>query len=192
MFLPVRRARIVAATLLATLLGGCFGNGPILTHNDVAGAYEPDFLRVVGTGGNELRTIVVGNPFGGSAEVARDLTIEAMQGAVAFTPVRFAAQPARAHPANYRVYMVYQPAITQAAGALCRGETPLAGQASAGLRLLAVYCGGSFAMSEITGRMEVMPSPGDPAFRSLVRQVTLNLLPPSNPKHADSCTFFRC
>lgn len=192
MFLPARRTRIAAATMVAALLSGCFGSGPILTHNDVAGAYEPDFLRVVGTGGNELRTIVVGNPFGGSAEATRDATIEAMQGAVAFTPVRFAAQPGRAHPANYRVYMVYQPAITQAAGALCRGEAPQAGRASAGLRLLAVYCGGSFAMSEITGRMEVMPSLGDPAFRSLVRQVTLNLLPPSNPKHADSCTFFRC
>lgn len=187
-----RLARTTAAAIFVALLAGCFGTGPILTHQDVAGAYEPGFLRVVGTGGSELRTIVVGNPFSGSAEATRDATIEAMQGAVAFTPVRFAAQPARAHPADYRVYMVYQPAITQAAGALCRGEAPQAGQASAGLRLLGVYCGGTFAMSEITGRMEAMPAPGDPTFRALVRQVTLNLLPPSNPKHADSCGIFGC
>ena len=94
MFLPAHRARIAAAAIAAALRSGCFGSGPILTNNDVAGAYEPDFLRVAGTGGNELRTIVVGNPFGGSAEATSDATIEAMQGAVAFTPVRFA--PSRA------------------------------------------------------------------------------------------------
>lgn len=192
MFKRLRVADPALAVACAALLGGCFGNGPILSHVDLAGAYEPNFVRVVGTAGNEMRTIVHGNPFSGSAEATRDLTVETMQGAVAFAPVRFAVQPAREHPANYRVLMVWQPAVTQSAGALCRGEAPLAGTPQAGLRLLGVYCGGTFPMSEITGRLEAMPAAGDPNFRALVRQVTLNLLPPSNPKHADSCFPLRC
>ncbi|MBM3560031.1 MAG: hypothetical protein FJX53_09200, partial [Alphaproteobacteria bacterium] len=111
-----RSALHAAPLILAAVLAGCFGNGPVLGHADLAGAYEPNVLWVMGTGGNELRTVVHGNPFPGSAESTRARTIQAMQGSVAFAPVRFAAQPTREHPSNYRVIMVFQPAVRQSAG----------------------------------------------------------------------------
>jgi hypothetical protein len=61
LFVHPRGSLLTAAAMLT--LAACSGAVTVTGHKNISGAYRPGELYVVATGDNELRTIIVGNPF---------------------------------------------------------------------------------------------------------------------------------
>jgi hypothetical protein len=128
----------------------------------------------------EMRTEVVGDPFGNTPGIATTVA-EHMYRANRGPIVKFVLAPEGGGSAPFHVVMVFNPpprvsgadACAQANGIeTARGTEPI--------RLLAAFCSGDVVMSEAGGRVGGAAGPADPKFRSLIRQVTLALIPPAD------------
>jgi hypothetical protein len=136
---------------------------------------DSDFQYAARNG--EIKTEVVGNPFGDDAGFAAAV-VEHMQNAQRGPPARFVLAPERGGSEPYRVVMAFNPPRNATADQACARAAGLATtRGSQSIYLLAVFCSGETALSQASGTVGAVSDARDRKFRSLVRQVTRALIP---------------
>lgn len=175
------RGLIALGTSLA--IGGCaaFPEGVVI--------YEPNYAQLYSQGDfefaaqrGEIKTAVKGSPFGIADEPFADKVMAMMNGANWGPRVDYTRNPTRIPPdtseSRFHVEIVFNPAANFAARSAC-GEPMKSPVTATGpdVYMVAAFCFGDRLMSESAGRATGLTGPDDPRFRSLVRGVTLALIP---------------
>jgi hypothetical protein len=174
------RAVVAAGALLA--VAGC-ADAMQVGVPDIAHQYSPLELSAYGSGGNELRVEVHGDPFGAGPAATAAATVAAMQGNVFGTPVAFALAPVRERRPPSRVVVYFNPRQLVGAEGLCNPATPITTAPADGgpLRVVAAWCQTNFSLTENSARANGIGGLDSPKFRALVGQLTTSLFPPRNP-----------
>lgn len=173
--------RLAFAALLP--LAACATGGVSLTQQDISAAYSPGEFARAGAG-RDLRVVVVGNPFGGDQAAFEATVTDAMQGQHSGQRANFTTTPGDSARLMYRVMFVFNPPQGTGSARLCRPEAVRTQTAPAGdwTVLLGAFCREETLMTRITGRVPGAANAQDPAFRSLVGQVTNGLFPPDRDR----------
>jgi hypothetical protein len=138
-------------------------------------------------GGNrDLRTIVVGNPFGGPKTAFDAAVTAAMHGVDQGLNINYTTTPGPSARPGYFVVVVFNPAPTTEPDGLCRSpDNAKSGPAETGrLVMLAVFCGDK-PYGAARGVAGAVSSASDPEFVRLVRGVARELRPddPDRPNY---------
>ncbi len=120
----VRLAPLLAAIAAVAALAGC-ENPVIVTGVDISHNYSPLELSRHGSGGNELRVVVAGDPFGDGADNTAFSVVDAMQGNTIGTPVTFAIEPKQEARPPSRVVLFLNPRPLVGAETLCAPGSPV-------------------------------------------------------------------
>ena len=174
-----RRAPTLAiASLFFAGLAACAG-APIVGMADTAPTYDRNELAAVSSGGNELRVVVQGDPFGAGEAATADATVAAMQGNVIGIPVRFALDPKQESSPPTRVVVYFNPRNMRGSESICAPNGAVAGGRSTDgkLSVTAAWCQSNFKKSSVSGRVSEATSLNSEAFRKLIAQTTLSLFP---------------
>ena len=166
------------ALAAAAWLAGC-ANAVIVGQADTAPGYSLTELAAAGSGENELRVIVDGDPFGAGAAATGTATVAAMQGNVIGTPVKFALDPVRERRPPTRVMVYFNPRNMVGGESICAPNGAVSGAAGAGgeLRVIAAWCQTDFKISSVSGRTNGVTGLNSPKFRALLAGVTQSLFP---------------
>lgn len=181
-----RIGRAVAAALASTmLLAGC--DDPVAVSKvEIARNYLPEELLRYGSGGNALRIVVTGDPYGAGGDATADAVVAAMQGRNIGPPVAFAREPASEAQPPTRVIVVVNPPATLIGQMICQAQGPIPTVASEGgvLRISAAWCQSNHPLSSASATVEEADGFGAETFALAMEQLTIALFPPKNP-HID-------
>lgn len=180
----MHRKAIALAVLMLT--AACATGGVTLSLQNVHTAYSAGEFAYAGAG-RDLRVVIAGDPFGGDAAAFGAAVTDAMQGQHWGQPTNFTTTPGESARPNYRVVMLFNPPITLNAVRLCEDEpSALPTDATGdGIVLFGAFCLGDKGLTAIRGHIAGAAGPADPAFRSLVGQVTNGLFPPERDRLRD-------
>jgi len=178
--------RNIIALGLFALTAACAAGGVRLSHQNVNVAYSPGEFAYAGAG-RDLRVEVVGNPFAGDAAAFAAAVTDAMRGQHWGQPANFTTTPGENARRDYRVMMLFNPPVSLNAMRLCRDDAAtLPTEATGdGIALFGAFCLGDKELTAIKGHVAGAAGPQDPAFRSLVGQVTRALFPPERDRLRD-------
>lgn len=174
------------AVLILALAAGCAPTAVTLTQHEVDTAYDPGQFAYAGAG-RDLRTVVVGNPFGGDAAAFEAAVTDAMQGQHWGQSTHFTTTPDANARTAYRVVMLFDPPASLNATRLCRGDAkslPTA-RTDDGITLFGAFCRGEKDLTSIKGRVTGASDARSPEFRDLVGRVTRGLFPPDRGRDRD-------
>ena len=169
---------LFAGTLL--FVAACAPGNVRLTHKEVDSAYDSGEQAYAGAG-RDLLTVVYGNPFGGDQAAFAGAVTDAMQGRNWGQRINFTTSPGADARLTYKVVLLFDPPATLLGQHLCSesAETLASGpKPGEGIGVLAAFCRGDKALTEIMGYISSASGPEDAAFRELAGQVTLGLFPP--------------
>lgn len=171
---------IGAAAILA--LTAC-ANGVTVSQTGISHGYSRSELSVVGTGGNELRVEVTGNPYGIPKQAFDETVVAGMQGKSPGAPVTFALEPQQEDTArHHRVVIVFDPATILSPSQLCTASQPIATKAPGEtMTVMGAYCQSNYEFTHAAARAKMPPGANTPEFRNLVTQLTLAMFPITNP-----------
>ena len=159
--------------LFAFLVAACAGSAVRIGALDQSPAYDPSLVRYV----TRLGTMAVevhGSPFGDTGDDAAPVAA-ALSAPGWLGPVRFA--PAAMHGRNYRLVLVFGAGVADACGDMA--NLPRS-SAATGLHVQASFCAGRQVLSSLVADGAPAGAPSDPAFRNMMDQILINLLPPVN------------
>jgi len=160
---------VVISALVAS---GC--SGPRVVVEDVNPLYSrPEFFAAAD--GRDLRTIVLGNPFG----------VSTFDGAVTdimtSTPVgpktRFTTTPGPSANRDYSVAIAFNPSPDVLAVNLCNVQSLPTAAAQRPIVVRAAFCAGGGEASAVSGYLDQATGPEDPKFVGLIRNLTQQLFP---------------
>jgi hypothetical protein len=180
----MRRSGPVALALCA-LLPACGRAGSTIHGEQLQTFYHPALVSYVARDGH-MPLAVYGEPFraggGAAAQLQRELRLP---GGLAAVP--FAATPAAQAGEGGRVVLVFDPAARVGGDAICRLRDAPPGPSGAELRVLAAFCYGDEAASEIRMTTARPSSAADPAFRQAMQTMLARLLPLRAPNQTGDC-----
>lgn len=165
------------AAALAVGLSACAGG--VVDQVQVSGGYDPFTLNYIATK-SSLYTQIVGNPF----EVPKDQLDSAvtgtMYGAHFGQPVRFSTTHDPDNTSPYRVVVVFNPGRIANPNKLCQNAQQPTRDSAGVMRVTMAFCSASEYETSVSGRLRGVTDPNDPAFKALIRQMTLQLFPNNN------------
>ncbi|MFQ5468540.1 MAG: hypothetical protein ACE5DS_10465 [Kiloniellaceae bacterium] len=170
---------MAASAMLAGAVAGCAGG--IVSPTDVGGSYDPHMLNYV-AGKGDLYTRVIGNPFAADMAALETAVTGSMYGSHFGQPIRFntARNPENTSP--YHVVVLFNPSQPVTAAQICADPAGQATDAAgARLRVVMTFCSSNYYETSVSGQLDQARGPDDPAFHTLIRQMTTELLPPRNP-----------
>lgn len=172
----------LVTAIAAVTLAACAG-GVTVSRDDVAMNYDPEELYIVGTGQNELRTVVVGDPFGMPKEAFQTAVLASLDGRNFGPRLNLSIDPRREDQRRRHVVIAFNPAKVAQANALCAGpiETAPPADSGGGLTVTGVYCAGDLYITEATASSDSVPGSDTAQFRKLMTQLAMALFPPQNP-----------
>lgn len=176
----LRVVPVLAALALA--LTAC--ENPVLVGNvDIARNYDPAELRRYGSGGNELRVEVHGDPFGAGAATTAMTTVAAMQGNTIGNLVTFAVEPGQEAKPPSRVVLYFNPRGLIGGETLCEPRTPITTSPGANpLRVSGAWCQSNYVITRADAHVGGVDSLASEPFRALIGQLTIALFPPERPR----------
>ncbi len=177
MMAMVCKLLLVFALLSAT---ACSTNNVVVSPTNFYGAYTPTALNYAATRGGIL-TEVTGNPFDAPQEDLEQAITQAMTGSHFGPRVAFITTPPEDFASPYRVVMVFDAAQNHTNLKLCRFDHGIDPQTGEKVRVHAAFCANESPLTAVSGEVGDASGPGDPRFRQLIRQITVNLFPPFNP-----------
>ncbi len=165
------------AAALAAGLGACAGGavGPV----QVGGGYDPFTLNYIATK-SSLYTQIVGNPFKVPKGRLDSAVTGTMFGAHFGQPVRFSTTHDPNNTSPYRVVVVFNPSRTANPNKLCQDAQQPSRETTGEMRVTMAFCSASEYETSVSGRLQGVTDPNDPAFRDLIRQMTVQLFPNNN------------
>ncbi len=177
MMAMVRKLLLLFALLSAT---ACSTNTVVLSPTNFYGAYTPTVLNYASTRGGIL-VDVTGNPFDAPQEDLEQAITQAMTGAHFGRRVAFVTTPPEDFASPYRVVLVFDAAQHHTELKLCRLDHGIDPQTVEQVRVHSALCANEKPLTGVSGSVGEARDPGDPHFRQLFRQITVNLFPPFNP-----------
>ena len=173
----IRKLLLALVLLPAT---ACSTNTVVLSPTSLYGAYTPTVLNYASTRGGIL-VDVTGNPFDAPQEDLEQAITQSMTGAHFGQTIAFVTTPPEDFAVPYRVVLVFDAAQHHTELKLCRFDHGIAPQTGDKVRVHAALCANESPLTAVSGEVGEASDPGDPRFRQLIRQITVNLLPPFNP-----------
>ncbi len=177
-----RLTRFTLAVLLAGTVGACAQG--TMVRNVTIGNYRPSMLNYA-AGQGAMKTEIIGNPFVGSKDELDRVVTSSMRGAHFGPPLAFATSVSPQNKSPYRVVMVFNPKNGYASRRLCSGPEELSGAPSEPVRVAAAFCSAGRPATYTAGSVSGVDAPTDPAFRDLIRQITIVLFPLEDPTRGD-------
>ena len=168
----------VAALTLAACAGGVS-----VSRNDVTQSYLPEELYVVATGANELRTVIVGDPFGVPAETFQSAVLASLEGRNFGPRLNLSTEPKTEDRRKRQVVLTFNPTNISRADELCAGSAETAKIADTGgsLTVTGIYCAGGHYLTQATARSSGVSGTDTQQFRNLMTQLAIALFPDENP-----------
>ncbi len=173
----VRKLLLVFALFSAT---ACSTNTVVLSPTSFYAAYTPTVLNYAATHGGIL-TEVTGNPFDAPQEDLEQAVTQSMTGSHFGPRVAFVTTPPEEFSSPYRAVLVFDAAQHHPELKLCRFDHGINPQTGDKVRVHAALCANESPLTAVSGEVGEASDPGDPRFRQLIRQITVNLFPPFNP-----------
>ena len=169
---------LFAAALLALpIAGSAPASAYTIKSADIIGSYTPEDAGHGARRGRDLPAVIVGNPFPAPPEaVAQAVSLGMRDGG------RGPSMSGRdAALAPQRV--IWQlGGGTRTGSEICDRRNPFGlGTGGSGPDVIATYCRGDSAMTQVHGSIDQVGDPNDPEFVNFIRQMTVNLFPPRNP-----------
>lgn len=145
---------------------------------DIIGSYTPEDVGYGANRGRDLPAVIVGNPF----QVAPEVTAQAVSQGMRNGRRGPSMSGQQASVAPQRVIWQLDGG-TRTGAQICdrRNPLPLGGTGTAGVNVVATYCRGDSAMTQVYGSIDGISDPNHPEFINFIRQITVNLFPPFNP-----------
>ena len=170
------------AAAAAITLAACAG-GTTVSRDSVDPSYLPEELYVVATGENELRTIIVGDPFGVPAETFQSAVIASLEGRNFGPRLNLSTDPKTEDRRKRQVVLAFNPTDVSQADDLCAGSADTANIADTGgsLTVTGVYCAGDLHLTQATARASGVSGTDTAQFRQLMTQLAIALFPDQNP-----------
>ncbi|MGF1611406.1 MAG: hypothetical protein ACFCUQ_18530 [Kiloniellales bacterium] len=170
-----RSLKIALAAGTAALLAGCAQSASI-PHNYVADTYDFTYLGyAAGRGG--MLTEVVGNPFDAPKPAVDTAVTETLEASHFGPRLPFFTEPPADYRPSYRTVVLFNPAPGADAARLCGQPNQPQAPRDGRVGVLAAFCSGSDRINSAGGSVAGAQGPDDPAFRGLLRQVSLALFP---------------
>ena len=177
-------SHIAATAVLGAALTACAAGG-IIVQPPTIGSYDPEMLGYAASRG-ALLTQVVGNPFGVPQQEIEAAVASSMTGATFGRHVTFAAKVSPDYASPYRVVFLLGPAPGAQASRLCDDPDQPTAVPVDRLRALAAFCSTDTVITSIAGSAPKTAVPNDPAFRELIRRMTMDLFPIRDPDEDDA------
>ncbi len=179
------RMTALVLVLVAGVGPACSTDAVVVQPTSFYAAYTPSVLNYAATHGGILVEIA-GNPFDVPKRELERAIVGAMTGSHFGPAVAFVITPSEDFASPYRVVLVFDAAPAYSDHTLCGADLgTLEARTEGPLRVHAALCARSKPLTAVSGRVSDAVGPGGPRFRALIRQVTLNLLPPYNPDRRD-------
>jgi hypothetical protein len=183
---PVARIVACAAALVPML-----AQAATLGSEDYATQYDyREFYTAVDN--RNFRVVLEGNPYPDMdpPEMARRL-LPVMQAAKPPPRLTFTYdKPPEPQRPDYRMYLVFDPALNLGADSVCRGEERHRPQAQGRVYVFGVYCRNDQAMSQVTGWTSAL-APEDPDTLQLFKILFARLFSTSELLRQDHKQMFR-
>ena len=126
-------------TIAAIGLAACAG-GNTVSRVDIAHRYLPEELYVVATGSNELRTVIVGEPFDMPKDQFDQAVLASLERQNFGPPLNFSNDPEQEDARKRQVVLAFNLTNIQQADSLCSGTAETAKPAGGALTVTGVYC----------------------------------------------------
>lgn len=167
-------ASVVALTALAIAAPA---EAYTIKSAEIIGSYTPEDVGHGANRGRDLPAIILGNPFPVPADVTAQAVSQGMRNGRAgpgMTVQTAAVAPQR---------VIWQlDGGTRTGAQICDRRAPLpAYPGTSSVQVVATYCRGDSAMTQVHGSIDGIANPQDPEFVNFIRQMTVNLFPPFNP-----------
>ena len=143
----------------------------------ILGSYTPEDAGYGARRGRDLPAVIIGNPF----QVPVDVTAAAVNSGMRDGGPAPSMSGPQAAVAPLRVIWQLEGG-TRTANDICDRRNPLAltTGGSASLNIVATFCRGDYAMTQVIGSADPVDDPRHPEFVNFIRQMTTNLFPPRN------------
>ena len=180
-----------AASLTAlVVLAGCAGT-PVVFPSTATDGYEPEILNYAASRGGML-TEVVGNPFNAPKAELEAVVVETAARSHFGPPQPFFTQAPEDYASPYRMVYVMNPTPGTSPDEICEGKAELRARAPSESDWVAgALCARENAVTWARGYVAGPLGPRDPAFVSLISQITRELLPPEDIERRDRNGRFR-
>lgn len=184
--MPLKLSPIAVATCLA--LSACVGAGGLSYAPQVRTypSYQPSDLSYA-AGGKDLRTEIVGNPFGGPQAEFEAAVTAAMYRAHFGPAVNFTTAPGPQARQIHRLRLIFNGATASSGYEICDGDLADVPpqQVTGNVEVLAAFCRGSKPLTYLSAKTSGIGGANDPAFTAFMRQVAVLLFPPQNREIRD-------
>jgi hypothetical protein len=179
--------------LALPLLAACSNGVPVASEHRIESRYHIQDLSYIAAG-RDLKTEVIGNPFGVDQVAFGDTVANHLQGVNPGPEINFTTRPGPTARAPYFVRLVFNGPSGSGGPALCNRAPDVAPAPSptGEVRVLGAFCRGDQPMTYVAARNGGITDMNDPAFRSLVRQVGVLLFPLRNPEDIPNCVPPNC
>ena len=166
----------------AVTLAACAG-GVTVSHDSVTASYEPEELYIVGTGENELKTVIVGDPFGTPKDAFQTAVLASLEGRNFGPRLNLSTEPKIVDVRTRHVVLAFNPTKIGRADNLCSGAADTSKVADTGGRLTvtAVYCSTDHYLTQATAQSDGVTGTDTEQFRKLMTQLAIALFPDENP-----------
>jgi hypothetical protein len=176
-------SRLAALSVACAALAAC-GGGAVTVQPPDVGAYDPGMLRYAISRGAIL-TEVVGNPFDAPKQEVDAAVTGSMTGATFGRQASFKTKVSPDYDSPYRIVILLDPALGAQANRLCSEPGQPAATGPDRIRAMAAFCSNDTAITSIAGSITKVQEPRDPAFRELIRRMTMDLFPIQDPTADD-------
>ena len=173
----LRRDLLTATAMVA--LAACAGAVTVTGHKNVAANYAPEELYVVATGDNELRTVIIGNPFDMPKDAFETAVLATMEGRNFGPRLNLSTDPKQEDVRKRHVVLAFNLANRGNANSLCAGSANATKVQPTGARftVTGVYCAGNLPLTQATARADPVTGINSEQFRSLMTQLAIALFP---------------
>ena len=180
------RGLLIAAAVVT--LAGCAGAVTASGHKNISGSYRVSELYVVATGDNELRTVIIGDPFGMPKADFDAAVLASMKGRNFGPSLNLSINPKQEDSRKRHVVISFNLRNVADADAICRGSPKALEVQPAGERfaVFGVYCAGNLPLTQATARIAQVPGIESEQFNSLMGQLTIALFPARDRRRRDS------
>ena len=161
---------VVAAGIF--ILSGCSSDRVVV--EDINPLYSSaEFFAAAD--GRDLRTTVLGNPFG---TPGFDQAVTAIMTSTPVGPkTRFTTTPGPSANRDYSVTVVFNPSPDILAVDLCNVQSLPTAATKRPIVARAAFCAAGGEASAVSGYLDQATGPADPKFTALIRDMTLQLFP---------------
>lgn len=140
-------------------------------------SYGSSSVYAYAGGHRDLKTEIVGNPFGGSADATATKVMADMAGADEGVGARYTTTPGPSAVPGYKVVMVFDPSAGTTDHNACSNAASNNGSGGGGIKVLAVFCTSDGTYTASQGSLPAGTALNDPTVRRLVRDLVSKLVP---------------